>query len=195
MIPEAADEVFAARRQKPIVAIADSLIASAAYWIAAQATRIHASTSANLGSIGVFTVHEDISGLLEQQGVQVTLISHGAHKTDGHPYAPLPADVRDRLQARVDALGLEFERTVGRGRGVTLKTVQQTFGQGEVFRGKEAIARRMADGSDTFDQTLRRLTSSAAARTSARTFHADLFGTDDAAAAEHQAILAVLAAE
>ena len=158
MVPEFADEIFAARGTKPIVAVADALVASAAYWLAAQADTIYASVSARLGSIGVYTEHMDISGLLEKNGVTITLISHGAHKVDGHPYAPLPDDVKARIQARVDEVGVEFEAAVARGRGVAKKDVVESFGGGEVFRGKQAIALGMADKAGTFSQVVARLT-------------------------------------
>lgn len=158
MVPEFADEIFAARGQKPIVAVADTLVASAAYWLGAQVETIYASVSARLGSIGVYTEHVDYSGLLEKNGIAITLISYGAHKTDGHPYAPLPDDVRARIQARVNEVGAEFDAAVARGRKVSKKDVVDSFGQGEVFRGKQAIALGMADKLGTFSQVLARLT-------------------------------------
>ncbi len=158
MVPEFADEIFAARGQKPIVAVADTLVASAAYWLGAQVETIYASVSARLGSIGVYTEHVDYSGLLAKNGIAITLISYGAHKTDGHPYAPLPDDVRARIQARVDEIGAEFDAAVARGRKVSKKDVADSFGQGEVFRGKQAIALGMADKLGTFSQVLARLT-------------------------------------
>lgn len=158
MVPEFADEIFAARSQKPILAVADTLVASAAYWLAAQVSTLYTPVSGRLGSIGVYTEHIDVSGMLEKAGVSVTLIAHGDHKVDGHPYAPLPDDVKARIQARVDEIGVEFEAAVARGRGVSKKDVVDTFGQGEVFRGKQAIALGMADKLGTFSQVIARLT-------------------------------------
>lgn len=158
MVPEFADEVFAARGQKPILGAADTMIASAMYWIASQFDTIYATTSSRLGAIGVFTEHDDISGMLEKAGIKVTLISHGAHKVDGNPYEPLPDDVRAEIQEDVDAVGDLFDNAVARGRGVTKKVVLDTFGQGDVFSGKEAIALGLADKHGTFSQVLAKLT-------------------------------------
>lgn len=154
MVPEVADLIWAVRRQKPVFAVADSLVASAAYWLASQATRIYATPSARLGSIGVYLEHLEYGGALARQGIGVTLISYGAHKTDGHPYGPLPAAVRARMQARVDELGAEFDAAVARGRGVSVATVRRSFGGGDVFRGHEAIRRGLADQAQTFDRVL-----------------------------------------
>lgn len=154
MVPEFADEIRAAAQMKPIVAVADTLIASAAYWLAAQASTICASPSARVGSIGVYTEHVDVSGALAKNGVVVTQIAHGARKLDGNQYEPLPDDVRARIQARVDAVGREFEAAVAAGRRTTPKAVAEGFGQGDVFRGAEAIARGLADLPLTFAEAI-----------------------------------------
>jgi signal peptide peptidase SppA len=158
MIPEFAAEIYAARGQKPIVAVADTLVASAAYWLASQCETIYTPVSGRLGSIGVYTEHMDVSAYLQQAGVKVTLISYGTHKTDGNPYEPLPDEVKARIQARVDELGADFDTDVARGRKVSRKDVADSFGQGDVFRGKQAIALGMADKLGTFAQVLARLT-------------------------------------
>lgn len=158
MIPEFADEIFAAREAKPIVSIADTMIASAAYWLAAQTQTIYASVSSMLGSIGVYVQHEDISQMLEHAGVTITQIAHGARKLDLMPYAPLSDEARAMLQAYVDEIGGEFEAAVARGRGVSRKQVLDEFGQGQVFRGKRAIGLGLADKLGTAAQVISKLT-------------------------------------
>jgi ClpP class serine protease len=74
-IPELAAEIRAARGKKPIVAVANYRAASAAYWLGSQADEFVASPSADVGSIGVFAAHEDVSGMQEKLGVKTTLIS------------------------------------------------------------------------------------------------------------------------
>ena len=92
--------------------------------------------------------------MLEKAGVKVTLISHGAHKVDGNAYEPLSAEVEAEIQKQVDEIGGWFDAAVARGRGVTVKAVLEQFGQGQVFRGKEALARGLADKSGTFMQAI-----------------------------------------
>jgi ClpP class serine protease len=58
---EFADEIYASRGIKPIIAQVNSMAASAAYWIASQADEIVVTPGGQAGSIGVYTVHEDIS--------------------------------------------------------------------------------------------------------------------------------------
>jgi signal peptide peptidase SppA len=158
MVPEFADEIYNARGQKPIIAVADTMIASAAYWLASQVDTIYATTSSQLGSIGVYNEHDDISGMLEKAGIKITLIAHGDHKVDGNPYEPLSDAARADRQAGADEVGDWFETAVARGRGVKKSVVLDTFGQGQVFRGKKAIALGLADKQGTFSQVLSRLT-------------------------------------
>jgi len=85
-VPELAAEIFEARvstgsaNGKRIVAVANQLAASAAYWIASAADELVVVPSGEVGSIGVFAMHQDISGYLEKEGVKVDLIHAGKYK-------------------------------------------------------------------------------------------------------------------
>ncbi|MCZ8103986.1 MAG: S49 family peptidase [Burkholderiales bacterium] len=106
-----------ARRTKPVTALVGSMAASGGYWIAAQADEIVLSNDfSQVGSIGVYTMHMDLSKLLERIGIDISVISSGRNKVDGHPFAPLPADVRASIQQEVDDLRLMFAREVSTGR-------------------------------------------------------------------------------
>ena len=115
LVPEAAAEIRDARGGKPIVAVANTLAASAAYWLAAQADEVVVTPSGQVGSIGVFCVHEDYSRAEEFMGIKSTVISAGQFKTDGNPYEPLSKSARANLQAQVDDLYAMFTRDVAAG--------------------------------------------------------------------------------
>ncbi|MCC7371633.1 MAG: S49 family peptidase, partial [Chloroflexi bacterium] len=131
--------------------------ASAAYWIASSADEIVVTPSGEVGSIGVFTAHEDISAALEAEGVTVTLISAGKYKTEGNPFEPLSEEARGAIQARVDDYYSMFVRAVARGRGVKPADVRGGFGQGRVVGADEAVRLGMADRVGTMAQTVERL--------------------------------------
>lgn len=155
--PELAAKILAARGQKPMLAIANSLMASAAYWIASQADEIWVAPSGEAGSIGVYTVHEDYSKALAEAGVVVTSISYGEHKLEGSPYEPLGEEAKARLQARVDEVGGWFDKAVAVGRKVSVADVRKNFGQGLVFGAKQAVEAGLADKVGTFDEAVTRL--------------------------------------
>jgi len=101
--------------QKPVWVHAD-MACSAAYWIAAQAERILAPRTGLVGSIGAVIVHMDAQGWLKGQGVKLTEIQFGAHKTDGAYWKELSEDARAHLQAWVDQAGRDFVAAVVSGR-------------------------------------------------------------------------------
>lgn len=155
-VPELAAQIREARARKPIVALANSLMASAAYWLGAQADQLYVTPGGIVGSIGVYGIHQDISKAADNEGVKFTLISAGKHKVDGNPYEPLPDDVRERMQARINETYDAFIKDVARGRGVSEADVRGGYGEGDIVTAKQARALGMVDGIYTFDQALAR---------------------------------------
>jgi signal peptide peptidase SppA len=153
---EAAAAVAYAATKKPVVAVVNTLAASAAYWIASQASELVISPSGDVGSIGAMIMHQDVSGWLEQIGLKMTLIrsEQSPMKNEAHPFAPLSDDARSFLQGRANAAGADFIKAVAAGRKVSQTKVREGFGQGRVFGAKEAIARGMADRIATLDQVI-----------------------------------------
>lgn len=153
-VPEMAAEIRAARGQKPIVSVANTLAASAAYWLATQADQVFASKSARVGSIGVYTSHEDESVKADHEGVKTTLISAGKFKTEGNPFEPLTDEARGALQSMVDDLYGMFLSDVAKGRGVGVADVRGGFGEGRVVQARAALSGGMIDKIATLDEVI-----------------------------------------
>ena len=153
-VSELADQIIAARTKKPIVAIANSLAASAAYWIGCSASEFYVTPGGEVGSIGVWQAHNDYSKALADEGVVTTLISAGKFKVEGNPYEPLDEEARAFMQSRVDDYYSAFTKAVAKGRGVPIDTVRNGMGQGRVLGADEALANKMVDGVATFDDVL-----------------------------------------
>jgi signal peptide peptidase SppA len=156
-VQELADEVFATRGRKPIVAIANSMAASAAYWIASQADEVIVTPSGEVGSIGVLAVHEDLSRALDQRGITTTIIAAGRFKGEGTTLTPLAETAKAALQARVDEYYAAFVRAVARGRGVAQRAVREGFGEGRMVGAAEALTEGMVDRIETADALLARI--------------------------------------
>ena len=154
-LSELAAEIRNARGTKPIVAVANSMAASAAYWLAASCSEVFVAPSGVVGSIGMVAAHEDIGGALALAGINVTLVFAGKHKADGNPYGPLGREARDAMQADVDSYGRDFLRDVAAGRRVSIDHVRRDFGEGRMLRGDAAAKVGMADGVATLDDVLR----------------------------------------
>lgn len=149
--------IMDARGSKPIVAVANSMAASAAYWIASAADEIVVTPGGEIGSIGVYAAHEDLSGAQEREGIKTTLISVGKKKVLGNPFEPLSDEARASIQEKVDAYGAMFVNAVARGRNVKASEVVNGFGEGDTVLANEAVKLNMADRVGTLDGTIQRL--------------------------------------
>jgi len=156
-VSELAAEIMKARTQKPVVAVANSLAASAAYWIGCAAGEFYVTPGGEVGSIGVWQAHFDYSKALEDEGVKPTLISAGKFKVEGNPYVPLDLEALSFMQSRVDDYYNAFAKAVAKGRGLTVNDVREGMGEGRVLGADAALAAKMVDGVATFDEVLARM--------------------------------------
>ena len=156
-VAELADEIVSARAQKPVVAIANSLAASAAYWIGCSASEFYVTPGGEVGSIGVWQAHQDYSKAMDEAGVKTTLISAGKFKVEGNPYAPLDEEAQGFMQSRVDDYYAAFTKAVAKGRGVPISQVRDGMGQGRVLGADAALASSMVDGIATFDDVVKKM--------------------------------------
>ena len=163
-VDELSAEIHAARGIKPIVAVANSLMASAAFWIGSAAGEVVAIPSGEVGSIGVLMVHTESSKRDEQLGVKHTIISAGKHKTEVNPFEPLSDEAREHIQERIDDFFGMFTRRVARNRGKSVKDVVNGFGQGRLVGAKEALAEGMIDRIQTIEQVFRSMGGRATAK-------------------------------
>lgn len=148
------DQIFAARGKKPIYAITDGVMCSAAYWIGSAADEVYVTgDTTQVGSIGVISTHVDQSMAEAQRGVKVTEIKAGKYKGTGSPHAPLGAG-ETVMQDAVDHLYEVFVNAVARNRGIDVETVQQDMADGRVFFGQKAIDAGLVDGVSTLDQLI-----------------------------------------
>lgn len=155
---EFARDVMRARTKKPIVAQIQYTGASAAYWLASAATEIIAAPSSSVGSVGVYTSHDDMSAALEQLGVKRTYISAGDGKVDGNETEPLAAEAMARLSSVVETAYARMVGDIvkGRGQGLTDEKVRGEW-KAHTYGAKEALSLGMIDGIATLDETLARI--------------------------------------
>lgn len=156
-LQELSDRIHAARQRKPVVAVANSLAASAAYWIASQADELVVAPGGQVGSIGVIAYHDDLSKKAEQVGVRRTFITAGRFKAEGNEFEPLSDEARASMQSKVDAYYDTFIRAVSRGRRTSLTNVRENFGEGRLVLGSDAVRIGMADREGTLQETIARL--------------------------------------
>lgn len=154
LVAEVGQEIYNGRQIKPIHAVANTMAASAAYWLGSQATKLHVTPSGKVGSIGVYTVHKDNSQRNEALGTKVTYISAGRYKTAGNSDEPLSQDAKDYIQESVDECYNDFVAAVANGRGIEVSEVLGNFGQGKTVSAKTALQNNMVDSISTIDEVI-----------------------------------------
>ena len=140
---ELAEHIRKSRDEKPSLSVVNAGAMSGAYSLGSSAKRMVSTPSGDSGSIGVLTMHVDMSKALEKFGVAISLIHAGEHKVDGNPFNPLPDSVRADMQARLDGMWQKFISTVAINRGMSEQAVRDT--QARVYQADEAVKIGLVD--------------------------------------------------
>lgn len=156
-VVELAQEIYNARKQKPITAVCNAMACSAAYWLASAASELVCTPSGQCGSIGVFMMLQDVSEALKSEGVAINLIKAGKYKAEGHPSQPLSDETRAFLQSQVDSVYTMFVKAVAQQRGTSQAAVRDGMGQGRSLLAADAVKAGLADRSGTLDDVLEKL--------------------------------------
>jgi len=148
-----ADDIRMAGTIKPVVAQISDLGASAAFWIASQASLIFANETAEIGSIGTIAVVEDTSQRAEKEGVEVHVISTGEFKGAFSDGAPVTEKQLGTLEQRVQDLNKPFLRSVQSSRKLSDKQLEDVS-DGRVFIAQKAFQKGLIDGVQSIEATL-----------------------------------------
>lgn len=149
---ECVDKIYDRRGEKPIRAFAHESAYSAAYAIASVADSIVVSKTGGVGSIGVVTSHIDLSKMYDDIGIKKTFIFKGKHKVDGNSAEPLPKDVKDRIEARLDEPYEVFVSTVARNRGMDAQAIRDT--EALTYTATQAVSIGLADSVGPLDDAV-----------------------------------------
>lgn len=169
-VQQLADTVRTVREQKPVVTLADGVMASGGYWVGCAADQVYiADRTTMVGSIGVVATHVDISRREEQAGVKTTEITAGKFKRISSNYAPLSPEGRQTMQEMVDQLYTVFVEAVAENRGASVEQVLSDMADGRVFVGQQAIDAGLVDGISTLDALVAQLAETNGRGSSART--------------------------
>lgn len=138
---ETAEEIF--QGEKPSMAVVDSACYSACYALASGADKIVVTPSSGAGSVGVITMHMSMEKMLEDYGLEITLIYSGDHKADGNPYEKLPDSVKADVKKSVDATREKFITLVATNRSMEPEAIRNT--QAQSYDAEEALALGLID--------------------------------------------------
>lgn len=130
---------------KPTVAYVAGTAASAAYWVASQATEIimESATTAYVGSIGVVAIHEDAAEAFSKEGRKITIIraDGSENKMLSNPVEGLSDELLTETKARLNVVRDTFVAAVKAAR----PHISDSVFDGKAFHGSEAVKLKMAD--------------------------------------------------
>lgn len=154
---ELSQAVKQAAAVKPVVAFADGLMASAAYFMSAHATAITArSQDTRVGSIGTRLLMYDVSESFKQDGIKPVLIDTGEFKSTGAMGVEITESQQAYLRDWVNQLQTPFASAVAEGRarsGVQMAEVTT----GKVYFAADAQSKGLVDAVESFESTLARV--------------------------------------
>lgn len=138
------------KMNKPTVSYFREVAASGAYYIAAGTDHIISDPDALTGSIGVVATFTDMSGLLDQLGVNVTTVVSGTHKDIGSPTRPMTSEEYNITYALVQEIFTEFKQVIVDNRGNKLDSVLfQKVLDGRILSGRQAKTVGLVDETGT----------------------------------------------
>lgn len=145
------------RKVKPVVVSMGDYAASGAYYMSAPASWIVAQPNTLTGSIGIFAVIPDLSGLVTTKlGVRFDEVKTNRNSTFGNLMArPFNAEEKAMLQASVNRGYSLFRQRVAEGRRLPVESVEK-IAQGRVWIATDALNIKLVDQLGGIDDAVKK---------------------------------------
>lgn len=142
------------KQKKPVVVSMGGMAASGGYYMSCNANWIVAEPTTLTGSIGIFGVIPDESGLLtEKLGIKFDEVKTNRNSTFGSPARPMNAEEVAMLNHYISRGYALFRKRVADGRHLSIAQVEQ-IAQGHVFLGQDALKIRLVDELGGLDKAV-----------------------------------------
>lgn len=149
-------QVMALKKVKPVVVSMGSYAASGGYYISCPANWIVAEPNTLTGSIGIFGMFPDVSGLLrEKLGLKFDEVKTNKYALFGTRSRPFTADELSHLESYIDRGYKLFRQRVADGRRLKVDQVEQVA-QGHVWLGQDALRVGLVDQLGGVEVALRK---------------------------------------
>lgn len=149
-------QVMELKKVKPVVVSMGSYAASGGYYISCPANWIVAEPNTLTGSIGIFGMFPDVSGLLrEKLGLKFDEVKTNKYALFGTRSRPFTADELCHLESYIDRGYKLFRQRVADGRRLKVDQVEQVA-QGHVWLGQDALRIGLVDQLGGVEVALRK---------------------------------------
>jgi protease-4 len=136
---------FKARTHKPVVASAQEVAASGAYYVSCGADRIVAQPTSIVGSIGVIFETYNLTGTMNKLGIRPGAFKSAEHKDIGSPFRDPTPEEEQIMQGMVDEYYARFKSIVRQNRQIPDDENFKMMTDGRVFSGEHAVALGLVD--------------------------------------------------
>jgi protease-4 len=139
---------------RPVFSYMKSMAASGGYYISAPSDMIFANRNCWTGSIGVTmgTIY-DVSGFLENHGINTVTITSGENKAMGSIVDPLTNEQQMIFQSLVDEAYIQFVDIVAAGRKMDVAKVKE-IADGRIYTAKQALDLGLIDAVCTYEEAI-----------------------------------------
>ncbi len=142
------------KEQKPVVVSMGGYAASGGYYISCAANYIYSEPTTITGSIGIFGMFPDFSGLLtEKLGVKFDEVKTNKHSAFGTMARPFNAEEMALLDQYIGRGYELFRKRVADGRKQSIQTIED-IAQGRVWLGNDALKIKLVDEIGGLDQAI-----------------------------------------
>lgn len=149
-------QVMELKKVKPVVVSMGSYAASGGYYISCPANWIVAEPNTLTGSIGIFGMFPDVSGLLrEKLGLKFDEVKTNKYALFGTRSRPFTADELSHLESYIDRGYKLFRQRVADGRRLKVDQAEQVA-QGHVWLGQDALKIGLVDQLGGVEVALRK---------------------------------------
>lgn len=147
-------QVTELKKKKPVVVSMGGMAASGAYYLSAPASWIVAEPTTLTGSIGIFGMFPDVSGLLKDKlGLKFDMVKTNAHSDLGTSVRPFTAEEMRYLETYINRGYKLFRKRVADGRKMSTDQVER-IAQGHVFAGQDALKIHLVDQLGSLDDAV-----------------------------------------
>lgn len=144
------------KAKKPVVVSMGGYAASGGYYISCAANYIYSEPTTITGSIGIFGMFPDVSGLLtDKLGIkfdEVKTNKHAAFGTIARPFNEEEMALLDQYIGRGYEL---FRKRVADGRKLSVEAVEE-IAQGRVWLGNDALGIKLVDAIGSLDDAVKK---------------------------------------
>jgi protease-4 len=146
---------FKARTHKPVVASAQEVAASGAYYVSCGADKIVAQPTSIVGSIGVIFETYNLSGTMAKLGIRPGAYKSAEHKDIGSPFRDPTPEEEKIMQGMIDEYYARFKGIVRENRPVPNDETFTTITDGRVFSGEQAMSMGLVDQVGLLDDAIK----------------------------------------